>query len=102
MNIFQKIFKYVTSTPTQDSIKKEPIKYLNDIAQFDDVWIGINGKIYEGWVVERKENNIEIVYTNAQYELVDINFKIERPLNRESLEQENKVLYLTKRAAGIQ
>ena len=31
MNIFQKIFKYVTSTPTQDPIKKEPPKYLNNI-----------------------------------------------------------------------
>ena len=102
MNIFQKIFKHTTSKPIQVFTKEEPIKFLNDIAQFDDVWIGINGKIYEGWVVERKENNIEIVYTNAQYKLVDISFRIERPLNRESLEQGNKVLYLTKRAAGIQ
>ena len=37
MNIFQKIFKYVTSTPTQDLIKKEPPKYLNNIKQLDDV-----------------------------------------------------------------
>lgn len=37
MNIFQKIFKYVTSTPTQDPIKKEPPKYLNNIKQLDDV-----------------------------------------------------------------
>ena len=95
-------FKHITSKPIQVFTKEEPIKCLNDIAQFDDVWIGINGKIYEGWVVERKENNVEIVYTNAQYKLVDTNFKIERPLNRESLEQGNKVLYLTKRAAGIQ
>ena len=102
MNIFQKLFKYLTTKPIIISIKEEPIKSLNDIAQFDDVWVGINDKIFEGWVVERKENNIEIVYTNAQYKLVDISFRIERPLNRESLEQGNKVLYLTKRAAGIQ
>lgn len=37
MNIFQKIFKYVISTPTQDPIKKEPPKYLNNIKQLDDV-----------------------------------------------------------------
>ena len=102
MNIFQKLFKYLTTKPIIISIKEEPIKSLNDIAQFDDVWVGINGKIFEGWVVERKENNVEIVYTNAQHKLVDTSFKIERPFNRESLEQGNKVLYLTKRAAGIQ
>ena len=102
MNIFQKLFKYLTTKPIIISIKEEPIKSLNDIAQFDDVWVGINDKIFEGWVVERKENNVEIVYTNAQHKLVDTSFKIERPFNRESLEQGNKVLYLTKRAAGIQ
>ena len=101
MNILKKLFKYIIPEPKQIPIQQEPIKYLNNISQFDDVWIGINGKIYEGWVVERKENNVEIVYTNAQYKLVDTSFKIERPFNRESLEQGNKILYLTKRAAGI-
>ena len=102
MNIFKKLFKHITSEPKQISIKQEPVKYLNNLAQFDDVWIGINNEIFEGWVVERKENIVDIIYTNAQHKLVDTTFKIERPLNRESLEQGNKILYLTKRAAGIQ
>lgn len=37
MNIFQKIFKHITSKPIQAFTKEEPVKYLNDIAQFDDV-----------------------------------------------------------------
>ena len=37
MNIFQKLFKYITTKPIKNSIKEEPIKSLNDIAQFDDV-----------------------------------------------------------------
>ena len=102
MNILKKLFKYIIPEPKQIPIKQEPIKYLNNIYQFDDVWIGINNEIFEGWVVERRENNIDIIYTNAQHKLVDTTFKIERPLNRESLEQGNKILYLTKRAAGIQ
>ena len=102
MNIFKNIFKHITPKLKQASIKQEPTKYLNDIAQFDDVWVGINGKIFEGWVVERKENIVDIIYTNAQHKLVDTSFKIERPLNRESLEQGNKILYLTKKAAEIQ
>ena len=102
MNIFKKFFNYITTKHISISVKKEPTKCLNNISQFDDVWVGINNEIFEGWVVERKENNVEIVYTNAQYKLVDATFKIERPFNRESLEQGNKILYLTKRAAGIQ
>ena len=101
MNIFKKLFKHITSEPKQISIKQEPVKYLNNLAQFDDVWIGINSEIFEGWVVERKENIVDIIYTNAQHKLIDVSFKIERPFNRESLEQGNKILYLTKRAAGI-
>ena len=42
MNIFKKLFKHITSEPKQISIKQEPVKYLNNLAQFDDVWIGIN------------------------------------------------------------
>ena len=37
MNIFQKLFKYITTKPIKNSTKEEPVKYLNNIAQFDDV-----------------------------------------------------------------
>ena len=36
MNIFKKIFKHITPKPIQAS-REEPIKCLNDIAQFDDI-----------------------------------------------------------------
>ena len=88
------------------SKKEEPIPSpskeisLSDIKQFDDVWIKINDYVCEGWVVSVKNGIINIVYTDKiTKRLEDIIFKIERPLNRNKLEQNNKVLYLTKEAA---
>ena len=37
MNIFQRFFKYIMPKLAQIPVKEEPAKYLNDIAQFDDV-----------------------------------------------------------------
>ena len=37
MNIFKKLFNYITPKFTSVPIKEESVKCLNDIAQFDDV-----------------------------------------------------------------
>ena len=37
MNIFKKLFKHITAKYIPVTVKKESTKYLNDIAQFDDV-----------------------------------------------------------------
>lgn len=37
MNILRKIFKYIIPEPKQMPIKQEPVRYLNDIAKFDDI-----------------------------------------------------------------
>jgi hypothetical protein len=101
MNFFKKLFK--KEIPVLKDIKNKilPDKNLNDIAQFDDVWVGLGGSVYEGWVVERKGDLVSVVYTDAAGKLQDIFFTIVRPLNRDILKEDNKILYLTKEAAGL-
>ena len=67
---------------------------LNDIKQYDDVQIKIGDNIYEGWVVEKKENVVFIVYTDSSGRLIDTTFIITRPYNRNRLEQSGKTLIL--------
>ena len=100
MNIFKNWFKKskkVTEKQESKSIKSiKPSNFdLNSISQFDDVWIKIDNKIYEGWVVDRIENNINIVYSDSNNKLQDAFFKIERPFNRNYITQNNKTLLLT-------
>lgn len=67
---------------------------INKLKQNDDVWIGVGPAIYEGWVVTRKDNMVDIVYSDANNKLQDISFTIERPYNREKLEQDGCTLYI--------
>lgn len=98
MGFFKRLFsKKEVSNPS-------PVKELSlsDIKQFDDVWVKINGYVCEGWVLSVENGIISIVYTDSNKRLEETTFKIERPLNRTILEQNNKVLYLTKEVAGIE
>lgn len=69
---------------------------LANVKQFDDVYVEINGHLYEGWVTEVKNNKIYVVYTNSENKLEDIIFTISRPLNVDYIVENNKVLYLNK------
>mgnify|MGYP006928580861 FL=1 len=78
-------------------VVSEPITsltQLNDIKQYDDVQVKIGESLYDGWVVERKENVVFIVYTDNAGKLIDTTFTITRPYNRNSLEQSGKTLIL--------
>ena len=78
-------------------VVSEPITsltQLNDIKQYYDVQVKIGESLYDGWVVERKENVVFIVYTDSSGKLIDTTFTITRPYNRNSLEQSGKTLIL--------
>ena len=92
--IWNKLFKdYVSESST---VEPPVLKQLNlgNVDQFDDVWIQIGDDIFSGWVVERKNAYLSIVYVDNNKKLQDAVFKIERPLNRTVLEQNNKILLL--------
>ena len=91
-NLFKKLFK------TKVVKKPIPSKEINlsNIKQSDDVWLKIDGKIFEGWVVEKVFNILYISYTNEFNKLEDAEFTIERPLDRTFIEQEGQTLYLVK------
>ena len=95
MNIFKKIFKWGSKTKE----KSPPVSVLSQInlanvKQFDDVWIKENDLIFEGWVVKKEGGVLFIVYTDSNKKLQEISFKIERPLDRTQIENNNKILYL--------
>jgi hypothetical protein len=100
MNFLKKLFE----KPKTPIVTKEilPEKNLNDLHQFDDVWIKFNDNVCEGWVTGRDGDTLSIVFSDIDNRLLETTFTIERPYNRQSMEQNKKVLYLTKKAAGIQ
>lgn len=71
-----------------------PQKDLSTLKQFDDVWVKIKDEIYEGWVVNIVNTDIQIVYTDKDNKLKDISFLKERPLNRTCIEKTNCSLLL--------
>lgn len=91
-NWFRKILNYFKKPIVSKPIVN--LTQLNDIKQYDDVQIKIGDNIYEGWVVEKKENVVFIVYTDSSGRLIDTTFTIIRPYNRNRLEQSGKTLIL--------
>ena len=80
--------------PTTSSILSQI--NLANVKQFDDIWIKDGNFIFDGWVTKKENNYIYIVYTDNDNKLQEISFKIERPLNRTQIENDNKILYLNK------
>lgn len=66
---------------------------LGNVDIFDDVWIEENGNIYDGWVFAKNCDYITIIYSKKQG-VHEASFKIERPLDRTKITQNNKTLIL--------
>lgn len=93
MKWFNKL-KQLLHRQTEVPIKPISTNRLNEIKQYDDVWIKIDNSIYSGWVVERLGNVVSIVYTDSEGKLVDTTFSLSRPFDRNSLEENGRVLYI--------
>lgn len=79
-NLFQKESK---------SINK-PQKTIQDLDILDSVWIREEGVLFEGWVFDITRRCIIVVYGK---DLRDFRFRLEKPLDRTEIEQNNKILY---------
>lgn len=95
MNFLKKLFG-----KKSDSVQEEPVTSnksnlnLANVQQFDDAFVKIGDQMFEGWVVEKTNSTINVVYTDNNKKLHVENFKLERPLNRTELEQNGKTLIL--------
>lgn len=92
MNIFKKIFK-----ESNNSIKSNILTGINigNIRIFDDVWIQEDDIIYNGWVFAKSSDYITVIYSK-NHDICDAYFKVERPLDRTKITQNNKTLILNK------
>lgn len=94
MSFFDKIFKKNVEEPTLTPFKAT----ISDIKVFDDVYVRINGDVLSGWVTERNGNKIIVLCENKDKTIFETDFTIKRPLDRDYIDEENKVLYLNKEA----
>lgn len=92
MSFFDKIFKKNVEEHTLTLSKAT----ISDIKVFDDVYVKINGDILSGWVTERNGNKIMVLCENKDKTIFETSFTIKRPLDRDYINEENKVLYLNK------
>lgn len=90
MNIFKKLF-----SKSEDSTETNTLMDINlgNVKIFDDVWIQEDDNIYDGWVFAKSSDYITIVYSK-KHGVYDASFKIERPLDRTKITQNNKTLIL--------
>lgn len=91
-----KWFKKLFSKKPEILIEKENIvKGVNigNINIFDDVIVKINNKTYSGWVFDKTNTVLTIVYLDGS-KLLETKFKIERPLDRIQIDENNKTLIL--------
>lgn len=90
MNIIEKLFNKSKNVNKQNILSDIN---LGNVKIFDDVWIKEDDIIYDGWVFAKSSDYITIIYSKKQ-SVYDASFKIERPLDRTIITQNNKTLIL--------
>lgn len=83
------IFSFLKDLITEIEVSKS-LKTVKDLDLLDDVWIKEDNVIYKGWIFDISRRHITVIYDNAQR---DYKFQLLKPLNRLTIEQDNKILY---------
>ena len=73
--------------------KSVNLKTVKDLQLMDDVWIKEDNEVYMGWVWDISRRCITVVYGE---DIRDYKFQIQKPLNRTTIEQDNKILFCNK------
>lgn len=85
-----KLIAKFTKSPEQNPIK---LKTVKDLQLMDDIWVKEDGEIYSGWVWDISRRCVTVIYGE---DLRDYKFQMQKPLNRTSIEQDNKILFCNK------
>ena len=85
-----KLISKVMKNPEPKNVNPKTIK---DLQLMDDIWIKEDDDIYMGWVWDISRRCITVVYGE---DIRDYKFQIQKPLNRTSIEQDNKILFCNK------
>lgn len=84
--------KFIEKCKKKEDKKVEP-KTVKDLQLMDDIWVKEDGEIYSGWIWDISRRCITVIYSE---DLRDYKFQMQKPLNRTSIEQDNKILFCNK------
>ena len=85
--------KLISKATKNPEVKTSNPKTIKDLQLMDDVWIKDDDEVYVGWIWDISRRCITVVYGEG---LRDYKFQIQKPLNRTTIEQDNKILFCNK------
>ena len=84
--------KFIEKYKKEEDKKVEP-KTVKDLQLMDDIWVKEDGEVYSGWIWDISRRCVTVVYGE---DLRDYRFQMQKPLNRITIEQDNKILFCNK------
>ena len=84
--------KFIEKYKKEEDKKVEP-KTVKDLQLMDDIWVKEDGEVYSGWIWDISRRCVTVVYGE---DLRDYRFQMQKPLNRTTIEQDNKILFCNK------
>ena len=84
-----KIFNWFKKKEIKES---KPKLTIGTLKQYDDVKVLIDDVLYDAWVIDKKHNLVEVTYNDINELPKFIKFRLERPLDRTEITENNITL----------